>query len=336
MKNRLLFLMCIASCSMLTLNSCQEKQNKEKPSEETSLDVAPIPPQVVIEYKASSQLGEGAFWNHKTQELYWVDILEKKLYIYNPSTRLNTSFEMPSRIGTVVPQTDSTAVVALEDGIYIQNTKNGSLIRLSNVEANVPENRFNDGKCDPNGNLWVGSMHLAEKEPLAKLYKIAPNGTATAMLDNITISNGIVWTKDAKTMYYIDTPTANIRAFDFDVETSTISNERVAVEVPTALGYPDGMAIDENDNLWVGMWNGNAVVCFDPKSGKMINRIEVPAHNVTSCAFGGPNLDILYVTSATVDMTEEEKAQFPLAGSVFKVIPGVKGVPSPFFGTVEE
>ena len=313
------------------MSSCKENSKEQVLENEPS-----TASEVTLELQIPAELGEGAFWNHKTQELYWVDILGKKLYIYNPSTKLNTSFEMPSRIGTVVPQSDSTAVVALEDGIYIQNTKNGSLTRLSNVEADIPENRFNDGKCDPNGNLWVGSMHIAEKEPNAKLYKVAPSGTATAMLDNITISNGIVWTKDAKTMYYIDTPTAKIRAFDYDAKSSTISNERVAVEVPASLGFPDGMAIDEHDNLWVGMWNGNAVVCFDSKTGSVITRIELPAHNVTSCAFGGPNLDILYITTATVDMTEDEKIQFPLAGSVFKIIPGVKGVPSSFYGTVSE
>lgn len=312
-------------------SSCKEKTEDKSPPE-TTVDTR----EVSLVYKASSQLGEGAFWNHKTQELYWVDILSKQLHIYNPETKMNTSFEMPSRIGTVVPQTDSTAVVALDDGIYIQNLKNGALTRLSNVEAEVTENRFNDGKADPNGNLWVGSMHLAEKEALAKLYKVAPNGTTTAMLDSITISNGIVWSKDAKTMYYIDTPTAKIRAFDFDSSSSSISNERVAVEVPTSLGFPDGMAIDENDNLWVGMWNGNAVLCFNPKTGEVIDKIEIPAHNVTSCAFGGPDFDTLYITSATVDMTDQEKEEYPMAGSVFKVKPGVKGVPSAFFETPKE
>ncbi|MEZ4857677.1 MAG: SMP-30/gluconolactonase/LRE family protein [Flavobacteriaceae bacterium] len=316
---------------LFLLVSCKEKTKQESPVSETQ-----ITPTVSLEWDIAAQLGEGAFWNYKTQELYWIDILGKKLYRYHPATQTHSAFDMPSRIGTVAPQTDSTAVVALEDGIYIQNMKSGRLTQLSNVEADKPENRFNDGKCDPNGNLWVGSMHLAEKEPLAKLYKVEPNGIATAMLDSITISNGIVWTKDAKTMYYIDTPTATIRAFDFDTESSTISNGRVAVEVPTSLGYPDGMAIDEEDKLWVGMWNGNAVIRFDPLTGEVLTKIDVPAHNVTSCAFGGQNLDILYITTATVDMNEEEKKQFPLAGSVFKVIPGVKGIPSPFFGTLQE
>jgi sugar lactone lactonase YvrE len=150
-------------------------------------------------------------------------------------------------------------------------------------------------------------------------------------LDSISISNGIVWTKDKKTMYYIDTPTLEIKAFDYDDVTGAISNPRVAVQVNDSLGYPDGMAIDENDKLWVGMWNGNAVICFDPITGEMVSKIEVPAHNVTSCAFGGKNLDTLYITTAREDMSDEEHAKYPLAGSLFKAVPGVKGVKSTFF-----
>ena len=128
-----------------------------------------IAPKVQLELQINAQLGEGPFWNYKTQQLCWIDILSKKLYLYAPISKESISFEMPSRIGTVVPQTDSTVVVALENGIYIQNIENGRLSLLSDVEADRPENRFNDGKCDPNGNLWVGSMHLAEKDPAAKL-----------------------------------------------------------------------------------------------------------------------------------------------------------------------
>jgi sugar lactone lactonase YvrE len=132
-------------------------------------------------------------------------------------------------------------------------------------------------------------------------------------------------------MYYIDTPTLEIKAFDYDDVTGAISNQRIAVKVNDSLGYPDGMAIDENDRLWVGMWNGNAVICFDPITGSVVFKIEVPAHNVTSCAFGGKNLDTLYITTARVDMTEDEQAKYPLAGSLFKAVPEVKGVKSTFF-----
>lgn len=287
---------------------------------------------VEIAYQITSKLGEGAIWNYQTSELYWIDIEDKKLHIYNPITKINRSIEMPSRIGTVVPSMEKAkAVVAIEDGMYIVNLDTEEFTVLSDIEANMPENRFNDGKCGPNGNFWVGSMHLEQSKPNASLYKINAKGEAKQMLKNITISNGIVWSKDQKTMYYIDTPTKKIRAFDFDIKTSTISNERVVVEVDEKEGYPDGMAIDENDMLWVGLWNGNSVAQFNPKTGALVQKIKVPAHNVTSCAFGGENLDELYITTASVDMTNEEKKRYPLAGSVFKVKMAVRGVKSSFF-----
>ncbi|MBT8288153.1 MAG: SMP-30/gluconolactonase/LRE family protein [Bacteroidia bacterium] len=285
-----------------------------------------------LEFKYKAQLGEGAFWNHRDQNLYWVDILDNKLHIYDPQTKRNRSLFTSSMVGTVVPATDSTAVIALVDGIYIINTINGKETRLSYVESDTKENRFNDGKCDPLGNLWVGSMHMPETSPNGNLYKVEANGTTSKMKDDITISNGIVWTSNNKTMYYIDTPTLQIKAFDFDPETATITNERVAVQVSREDGFPDGMAIDENDNLWVGLWNGNAVAQYDPLSGALMRKVWVPAHNVTACAFGGENLDILYITTASVDMSVEEIKKFPLAGSIFKVNPGVSGVKSAFFG----
>lgn len=284
-----------------------------------------------LAYKIKAQLGEGAFWNHQTQEFFWIDIEGRQLHIYDPESKTNRSLSTPSRIGTVVPSGEQEALVALEDGMYWMNTQTGALKLFTAVEADLPENRFNDGKCDPAGRLWVGSMHLKQIEGKASLYKIDAAGTATKMLDKITISNGIVWTKDEQTMYYIDTPTSTIQAFDYDKDTGRISNARVAVKVPLDLGYPDGMAIDEADKLWVGMWNGNAVARFDPVSGKLLSKIEVPAHNITACAFGGPDLDVLYITTASIDMTEAERAKYPDAGAVFMAKPGVKGVKSPHF-----
>jgi sugar lactone lactonase YvrE len=288
--------------------------------------------QVELTYESKSILGEGAFWDHKNERLYWVDIDGLKVHIYDPKTKENRSFDTPTQVGTVVPKNKNEAVIALADGVYMLNTDTGAINLLSDVESAMTYNRFNDGKCDPNGNLWVGSMHIEQSSPKANLYKVDPLGKATKMLDSITISNGIVWTQDKKTMYYIDTPTGHIRAFDFDPINSTISNERVAVVVPESLGYPDGMTIDSEDKLWVGLWNGNSVARFDPISGTLMSKIEVPAHNVTSCSFGGKNFEILYITTASVDMTEEEHKKYPLAGSLFEVKPGVVGVKGNFFG----
>jgi len=308
--------------SLVVVFACKNSHEKAEPNNHSA----------EIEFKINAELGEGAFWNYKTQEFYWVDIIDKSLNIYNPTTKSNKNFEMPSAISTVVAYTNQEAVVALVDGIYKINLQSGELRVLSDVEKEMTWNRFNDGKCDPNGNLWVGSMHYDQNKPLASVYKIEENGNTTKMIDSVTISNGIVWTKDSKTMYYIDTPTANIMAYDFNTQSSTISNGRVAVKVKEKDGFPDGMTIDENDMLWVGMWNGNAIANYNPKTGELVSKIEVPAHNVTSCAFGGENLDTLYITTSSLDMTDEEKEKYPLAGSIFKIKPGVKGVKSSFFG----
>ena len=315
-KNLLLPALLLASCV--------------SPSDKASLSMNTI--QAELEYRITAQLGEGAFWNHQTQELYWVDIEGKLLHIYDPATRTDRTFPTPSRVGTVVPAGPHEAVIALKDGIYKIDTRNGAISLFCSLEADLPDNRFNDGKCDPAGRLWAGSMDLGTINPSGALYRIDPDGKATKMLDSITISNGIVWTSDKKTMYYIDTPTRQIRAYDYDNASGAISNERVAVAVPDTLGFPDGMAIDEQDKLWVGMWGGHCVARFDPLTGQLLSRIEAPALNVTACAFGGPNLDTLYITTASTDMTKEEQLAYPGAGAIFKAVPGVRGVKSPFFG----
>lgn len=307
---------------LLTLTLADKVRGQEEKDEKHEVELT---------LKIKSELGEGAFWDHRTQRLFWVDITGLKVHIYDPETGINKTFPTPSMVGTVVPGYKDKAVIALVDGIYLLNTLSGEISLLSDVEADMTYNRFNDGKCDPNGNLWVGSMHFDQTLPKANLYKVDGKGNASKMLDSVTISNGIVWTKDSRTMYYIDTPTGQIRAFDFDVENSSISNERIAVEVPVSMGFPDGMTIDDEDKLWVGLWNGNAVARFDPVSGKLISKIEVPAHNVTSCSFGGRNFETLYITTSSLDMNEEEQAKYPLAGSLFEVKPGVKGVAGNFF-----
>ena len=284
------------------------------------------PSKAILAYEIKAELGEGAFWNYKTQTFYWIDIEGKKLHIFDPVTQQNRTFETPTRIGTVVPANSSEAMVALEDGIHILNTDNGDLKIYAEIESEVIDNRMNDGKCDPSGRLWAGTMHMPQTAANGTLYKIDGEGRYEAMVDSVTISNGIVWTKDSKTMYYIDTPTGYVRAYDYNDISGQISNERKVIEVPESIGYPDGMAIDSEDKLWIGLWNGNKVARYDPVTGKMMSIIDVPAHNVSACAFGGPNLDTLYITTARVDMTDAELDSLPLSGSLFKAVPGVRGV----------
>lgn len=284
-----------------------------------------------LEYKTEAALGEGALWNYKTQELYWVDIEGKEFNHYDPFTGENKAIAMPSRIGTVVPVDSQFVLTALEDGVYRTNIESGSSELYVDMKDQLKGKRLNDGKCDPTGRFWVGSMHLEQKKGEAKLFTINHEMQVNIKIDSVTISNGIVWTADKSTMYYIDTPTSEIKSYAYDNATSQISNGKVVVSISKDLGFPDGMTIDSEGMLWVGMWNGNAVLRFDPRTGKVIQTIEVPAHNVTSCAFGGENLDELYITTARVDMTEGELQKYPLSGSVFKVKPGVQGTKCNFY-----
>jgi len=309
----------------IILFACNSKNSKKIKEEKKQNNIASL------EYKVEANLGEGAIWNYKTHELYWIDIEGRQLNIYNPKSKINKVLKTESRIGTVVPFTEDEALIALENGVHKIDIQTGKSNLFTDMKSELLGSRLNDGKCDPSGRFWVGSMHLEQETGKANLYTITSENILQKKIDSVTISNGIVWTSDKKTMYYIDTPTSTIKEFDYNNETGEISNGKIAVKIPIKFGFPDGMTIDEENMLWVGMWNGNAVIRFNPKTGKVISKIEVPAHNITSCAFGGENLETLYITSARIDMTEEELIKYPLAGSLFSINPGVKGVKSNFY-----
>lgn len=278
-----------------------------------------------------SVLGEGPIWNDETHQLYWVDIERRQLHLYTPGVDKLQSFPTEERIGTVVPIASGGALVALQNGIFSMDLSNGDMTLINNPLDTVSNVRFNDGKCDPVGRFWVGSMTMNGETGSASLYVMNDRHEVKKVLDNVTISNGIAWSLDQKTMYYIDTPTMQIRAFDYDVATGDISNPRVVVSVPEGAGAPDGMTIDEEGMLWVGMWGGSAVARFNPENGELMQKIEVPAPNVTACAFGGKDLDTLYITTATQGMNAEQLKQYPKAGGLFAAVPGVKGVPANFY-----
>ena len=261
-----------------------------------------------------SVLGEGPIWNNEKGQLYWIDIERRQLHIYTPNNDRLESFPTNERIGTVVPVASGGALVALQNGIFTMDLSDGAMKLITNPLDTVSDVRFNDGKCDPVGRFWVGSMAMNEKQGTASLYMMNDQHQVKKMLGNVTISNGIVWSLDQKTMYYIDTPTMQIQAFDFDVATGDITNPRVVVAVPEGMGAPDGMTIDEEGMLWVGMWGGSAVARFNPENGELIQKVEVPAINITACAFGGAQLDTLYITTATQGMNAEQLKEYPHSG----------------------
>ncbi len=291
----------------------------------------PVPPaapplQAELLLDAKAILGEGAIWHPTENMLYWVDIEGKHIHLYDPETQSDLSIEVSQRVGTLVPDAKGGVLLALEDGIYHFDMDSDKLSLVAHPADHKPGVRFNDGKCDPAGRFWVGS--IAPKEE-AFLYRMDGDFSTRTMLDKVTTSNGIVWSLDKKTMYYIDTPTLTVRAFDYDNATGDISNPRVAISVPDSLGYPDGMTIDAEGKLWVAHWGGAAVIRWDPESGNLMQKVSVPAPNTTSCAFGGENMETLFITTASIDV--ENSADFPLSGGLFAVKPGVKGVKASFF-----
>ena len=278
---------------------------------------------------AKAMLGEGALWHPKEKKLLWVDIEGKALHIYDPVKNKDVKFDVGSRIGTVVPVKDGGALVALQSGIHKIDLKTGALSLVNNPlqDLNI---RFNDGKCDPSGRFWVGTLALDARKKGAVLYRMDKDGSIRVMLDSVTISNGIVWSKDRKTMYYNDTPTLTVQAFDYNDKTGAITNRRVVITIPDGSGAPDGMAIDAEDKLWIALWGSGTVGRFDPETGKLLQSIKVPAPNISSCAFGGKNLETLYITTAREWLSPEQLEQFPLSGGLFVVKPGVIGVPANF------
>lgn len=285
--------------------------------------------ELVLDSKSS--LGEGAIWNYKTGELLWVNITGRILNIYTPSINFNKEMFTGKMIGTVVPAESGMVMVALEDGFYRIDINTGAKTFIANPEKDVVGNRFNDGKCDPAGRFWAGSMSMSGKNEAGALYRLDEDSTVHKMIDNVSTSNGIVWSLDQQTMYYIDTPTQKVMAWDFNIDTGEINKTRTAIEIPDDMGAPDGMTIDEDGNVWIALWGGAAVGCWDPVSGEMIRKIEVPAKNVTSVAFGDNDLGTLYITTARQYTSEEDLEKYPLSGGLFKVRPGVKGVEAFFF-----
>jgi sugar lactone lactonase YvrE len=287
--------------------------------------------EVELVLDTKSDLGEGAIWNYKTGELIWVDITGKILNFYTPKLKNNKEMLTGQMIGTVVPAESGKMMVALENGFYQLDPETGAKKLIANPEEDIPGNRFNDGKCDPAGRFWAGTMSTTGKRQAGALYRLDADSTVHKMIDNVSTSNGIVWSPDYTKMYYIDTPTRKVMAWDYNNETGEISNPKPAVEVPEEMGYPDGMTIDADGNVWIALWSGSAVGCWNPETGELLRTIDVPAKNVTSVAFGDDDLGTLYITTARTGTSEEELEKFPLAGGVFKTRPGVKGVEAFFF-----
>jgi sugar lactone lactonase YvrE len=285
--------------------------------------------ELVLDIKAA--LGEGAIWDAELQVLYWVDILGCQVHVYDPANGQDRVVDVGQYVGTVVPRQAGGLMLALHHGFASLDLETGQVKIVADPEQHLPGNRFNDGKCDPAGRFWAGTLALDGTAEVASLYRLDADMSVHKMLDQVTCSNGIVWTLDNKTMYYIDTNLRRVDAFDYDHETGAISGRRTAFEVPNEMGYPDGSTLDSEGMLWVALWQGGAVSRWNPVSGELLQVVNVPAPNVTSCAFGGPKLEQLYITTARNGLSEEALAEYPLAGGLFCAKVAVTGLPASGF-----
>ena len=267
-----------------------------------------------------SQWGEGPIW--RRGRLFYVDIEGRRICSFDPATGEEAILEAGERVGFVAPRAGGGFVIGGDHGLSFLDPDGGTKTAIADPEPDKkPDNRFNDGKCDPAGRLWAGTISTVKKTGDAALYCLDTQLNLVAKVNGVTNSNGLCWSAGATTFFYIDTPTKQVSAFDYDMGTGEIGNRRTAVDTSEMEGSPDGMTIDENDHLWVAFCRGGTVRCFDPVSGAVLEELKFPVSGVTSCEFGGENLDQLYVTSGQFSGVEEKEA-----GRLFLVEPGVKGV----------
>ncbi|MBI3151852.1 MAG: SMP-30/gluconolactonase/LRE family protein [Chloroflexi bacterium] len=284
--------------------------------------------ELILDAKAT--LGEGPAWDEKTQTLYWVDILEKRIYA---GTELLA--QLDDLIGCLAPQKNGNLILGLSGvksrASFVDFRPASSQQTVLAAVSEFAKNRINDGKCDPVGRFILGTMDMNEKDPSGSLYSF-DGKQVTRLLDGICISNGLAWSPDYKTFYYIDTPTREVKAYDYDLETGSISSPREAIRVPESLGWPDGMTSDIEGNLWIAMWGGAQVTRWNPNTGQLLEQIPVPALQTSSCVFGGKDRNELYITSARKGMSEEDLKKYTLSGGLFRVVTKFEGMPTFEFG----
>ena len=279
---------------------------------------------------AGATLGEGPVWYRETGELFWVDIEGCRLSSVQPGSLRQRNWQFDGMVGAVIPTKGKNFILAHEKGLLRFNPVNGKTEPLQLLVNEDPRLRFNDGKCGPDGNLWIGTMDKELAAGAGNLYKIEKNLQVSTVLSGTSVSNGMAWTRDHK-YYYIDSATFEVWKFDYHPETAEIYNKEVAIRIPEDHGAADGMCIDLEGKLWIAHWGGNCVRRWDPDSGRVIGRISVKAPHVTSCCFGGETMNTLYITTARSGLSKQELEEFPLSGGLFYCELPVQGDTVPYF-----
>jgi sugar lactone lactonase YvrE len=267
---------------------------------------------------ARTRIAEGPLWDHRTSVLRWVDVRLGQVHSFDPASGKDTHFEVGRRVGAVLPRAGGGLVLATESALETCADDGTDREQVAAVETDQPGGRLNDGACDANGRLWIGSCGGTPGS--AALYRLDPDRSLHRMLTGVTTSNGLDWSPDGRTLYYNDSPTGGVDAFDHDLATGAITNRRRLVTIDR--GRPDGLTVDADGCLWTALWLGWAVRRYTPE-GRLDRTVELPVKRVTSCAFGGAGLDTLFITTASAQPDDPEPQ--PHAGSLFAIRPGTTG-----------
>lgn len=280
-------------------------------------------PEVILRTRA--RVGEGPIWDNQKQNLFWIDVLEGKVSRFDPLTGINSVFSIGKHVGAIALTDSHVILVAARDELLSLDLRDSSLSGFQHIvrDENI---RFNDGRVDARGRFVIGTMGYNPQPGTAAVYSVDGSGAVETMIKNVGLSNGLCWTEDNRYMYYIDTLSAEVTRFSYDLETGKVSNRSTLIKFESSQGLPDGMTIDCEGNLWIGFWGGGCIRRVSAQ-GKIISEHEIPVSRVTSAAFGGQNLDKLFITTASHQLSEEEFQREPLAGSIFVLQTDTQGRP---------
>ena len=280
--------------------------------------------------RANALLGEAPLWDPAERVLYWVDIKRREVHRFDPATGRDARWIVAEDVGSLAVRAAGGLVVAMRSGFHFFDPATGRTTPIVDPEPERSENRFNDGKPDRQGRFWAGSMHDPETRPTGGLYRLDPDRSCRRLVDGLICPNALCWSPDGRTMYHADTVYRTVWAWDFDPDRGEIANRRTFFEVPTADGAPDGATVDAEGCLWLAHWDGWRLTRYDP-IGRIERVVPLPVQRPTCPAFGGPDLDVLYVTSASINFSAAERARQPLAGGILALAPGIRGLPEARF-----
>lgn len=283
---------------------------------------------VAIVLDAGAELGEGPVWLAREQRLAWLDILAGRLHWLEPESGADDVLQLAGPVCAAAPRQGGGMVLALERELALLAAGADCPQTVAAVLDPASGQRFNDGACDPAGRFWAGTLRYDGALGQASLWRLGADGAVSQALTGLSLSNGLAWASDGSTMWHVDTPTRGIDRYDADVDTGALRGGRRAVEIAPGAGDPDGLALDADGCLWVALWGGGAVHRYTP-DGRLDRRIELPVTQPTSCAFGGRDRSILFITSARYGLDHERLRAEPHAGAVFAIPAGVCGLPEP-------